>query len=264
MYGHYGFAETTHASHSRRHFGNHTEACYVSDIQREFVLNKTNWKDDEHQREWIKRMNEGDAFHEKKMYKDEGYAHRDVQEEILKMGGVGKYDPEGKKAYGWNSLHIHHGSFVDKITNVGGYSFDDAFYYIDGHYYLKPDALAYARRNNLTYFQTGNLSIVAPKDQISNIPFRNPRLQSRETGYNNDSRSINENGYNDYYLHNPVYTKYASQTSTGQQIDRNGYVESSSDGPKVHCQTGRPYDSTKASNDQGYWVDPRDPVYRPL
>ena len=197
------FKEPVYEQLSQASFGYNPgiiQRSYVSESQREFVLDKNNWASKTEQQEWIKKIKDGDDHHENKDYDQEGYAHRKVQEEIQKRGGVGHYDSEGQKAYGWNSLYIHHGDFINKLKDEGGYSFDDTFYY-DGNnnrYYLKSDALAYARRNNLTYYQTGNLSIVAPKDQVSNVPYRKPVQQNPEITHDKPVQQSREMTYDEY------------------------------------------------------------------
>lgn len=145
-----------------RNFGQ--RGGWVSKLEREYVNDRDNFKSDD---EFIKiqeKLKDGDEAHKNKEYYKEGMYHRYVQEEIQKRGGIGVYDWEGKKAYGLNSLYIHHGSLIENIINNDGFSFNDAFYYNnrDGRYYLTQKGHDFAVANNYSFFKSGVKSVMDP------------------------------------------------------------------------------------------------------
>ncbi len=147
--------------------------CRVSPLERNFINDRKNWHNDSDFINAQEKLKVGDEAHKNGEYDIEGLRHRQVQEDIKRMGGVGKYDEKGRKAYGWNCLYQHHDSFIKRM-NKNGYSFDDAFYYNDAdrRYYLKEKAYKHADSNKYLFDRTGSTSIVNP----------NQKQQSREMG----------------------------------------------------------------------------------
>jgi hypothetical protein len=189
-----------------------------------FVNNKNNFNTTKDHTDACTAMIKGNIAHENGNFREEGFEHRSVQENIKRMGGVGKYDSEAREVYGWNSLYIHHHNFIDGMA-IDGYSFGDTFYYNGrGHYYLKQDALTYAQNQNMLYDKTGNTSIVAPS-YSTNVQSQKSTGSSNTTPYTNDSKGnkcyFDDNGSTSNSLQNNYSQGYGN-------ISSNGYGQSSS------------------------------------
>lgn len=153
----------------------------LSQKERNFVNDRKNWYSDEKYNEVKAKLKAGDDAHERCDYGTEGWKHRSVQEDIRRQGGVGSCDVEGKDAYSWNALYVHHADFINEMKK-DGFSFEDTFEYIGRHYYLKENAYNHAISKKYGFDKTGSSSIVNP-----NMKHQSREI-SRSTNYD-DSQS---------------------------------------------------------------------------
>lgn len=163
----------------------HSQFCKVSEKERNFANDRRNWNSDSDFDKIQEFLKKGDEAHKREEFKEEGENHRTVQEAIRKRGGVGSYDIDGKKAYSWNALYMHHSMFIDNMK-TDGFSFDETFDYVNGRYYLKENAYNHAIKRGHDFDKIGRSSIVNP----------NMKKQGREiyriSDYDDDLLSVSK------------------------------------------------------------------------
>jgi hypothetical protein len=231
-------------------------------------------------------MKEGDDAHNAGKYREEASCHRSIQDVLVKKGQKFKYTDEGMEAFGWNSLWSH--SYVAaRQFETYGKNFDDMVYYDGkGHYYLTPEAKEFADLHGIEYLNSGISSLVPPGGYGSS----HSRDMGRMTGGGYESSHSSYERPSEYRVHSSSYsvpaygkipyeptyglyseTPYApysapshSRPSIKHSSDPSNWYRPDPAGPMVHRDTGRPYDHTKPSNQQGYATSPDETVYYPI
>lgn len=168
----------------------HSIGGKLSRLEREFASKRENFASDSAYNDMQERIKLGDEAHKTGEYDIEGLKHRQVQENIKTMGGVGKYDMEGKEAFAWNSLYLHHDSFL-KAMKKDGFTIDNTVYYDnkDKKYYLTQSARDHADLHHYDYRTFGNSSLVK---------LNTSSKFSQQGGNVHTNESILHNSYSDF------------------------------------------------------------------
>lgn len=190
-------SHTTHCNNSSQS-NNYRQLGRLTKLEEEYANNIKNFNDEYDYNKMQKKLKEGKKLHDKGEYEKEAQVDRSIQEDIQKQGGLDKYDKDSKEVYAWNSLYVHHGGFMEKMIEKGGFSFNDIVEYSvqngKGRYYLKEDAYNYAIRNGYSFYDSGKLSIVDP-----NCSFGTKEKFVQSGGYRNvDSSNVDSGNVSSY------------------------------------------------------------------
>lgn len=213
-----GYSRNTSVQHNiQSTSSNFQSGGKLSKLERDFANKKENFSNESTYEKIQKKIKLGDDAHKNGNYELEGTSHRQVQEEIRRNGGVGKYDKEGKMAYAWNSLFIHYEPLISTM-NKDGFSFNDTFYFDHqtDRYYLTQKARDHADLCGYTYDDYGSTSLVKPANNSFYSQRGGNEIQNSDTYSKLENNSLSVQQCSDQY-----YPHHASPHETHENNNQN-------------------------------------------